>query len=94
MSKEQTNGRYVIKDLEKGTYLKHDNSRIDHPYEDVSNTDDATVWKTLEHAAYALWWYVDIYNYFEIIDLDTGDTFVKDKFQRVVKVDKAGGTGE
>ncbi|MEK5415224.1 hypothetical protein [Paenibacillus sp. FSL L8-0708] len=86
MSKPQTIGGYVIKDPEKETYLKHDDTTLDHPYEDVINVEDATVWNTLEHASYALWWYVDMYKYYEIIDLDTGDTFVKEKFQRVVKV--------
>lgn len=86
MNTKQTIGRYVIKDHEKGTYLKHDNTTRDHPYEDVTSTDDATVWNTLEHVSYALWWYVDMYKNYEIIDLDTGDTYIKEKFQRVVKV--------
>ncbi|WP_413986370.1 hypothetical protein [Paenibacillus polymyxa] len=58
-------------------------SGIDHPYEDVENTDKATVWSSLEHVAYVLWWYVDMHREYRIVNLDTNKVFVKDK-QRVI----------
>lgn len=74
----ESSGRFVIQDRKSGLYLKHDGSRQDHPYDDVQNVEDAEAWKTLEHAAHALWWYVDMIGDYWIINLDTGERCVKD----------------
>ena len=75
----KTPGRFVIQDCASGLYLKHDETDgIDHPYVDVEKMDDATVWTTLEHVSYVLWWYVSVHKEYRIIDLDTNRSYVKD----------------
>ncbi|WP_029517938.1 hypothetical protein [Paenibacillus polymyxa] len=71
--------RFVIQDAATNKYLLHVDSGTDHPYEDVETTDRATVWNTLEHVAYVLWWYVDMYKDYQIVNLDTNEIFIKDK---------------
>lgn len=79
LPRQETPGRFVIQDVQSNKYLKHIGEELDHPYEDVDSTDKATIWRTLEHVSYVLWWYVDIYRSYRVINLDTVECFVKDK---------------
>lgn len=71
--------RFVIQDTVTGKYLLHIDSGIDHPYEDIDTAEKATAWRSLEHVAYVLWWYVDMYRGYRIVNLDTNEVFIKDK---------------
>jgi hypothetical protein len=86
MYRKETPGRFVIQDRKSGMYLKHNGTQEDHPYDDVDTTDEATVWKTLEHVSYVLWWYVDMWVDYRIINLDTGERYVKDKKRGIAHV--------
>ncbi|WP_023987510.1 hypothetical protein [Paenibacillus polymyxa] len=86
LPKQETPGRFVIQDIKTGSYLRHDGTGLDHPYDDVNSSDDATVWRTLEHVSYVLWWYVDMHSPYRIIDLETGDRFVKNKARGIPHV--------
>ena len=80
------NGRYVIQDIVSGSYLCHDGSTSnDHPYDDVTSVEKATVWSSFDHVVYVLWWYVDMYRKFRIINLDTQRAWVKS--DRIMKVE-------
>ncbi|MGV6935862.1 hypothetical protein ACWA2B_10145 [Paenibacillus sp. CMM36] len=71
--------RFVIQDTATEKYLVHVDSGIDHPYENVNTIEEATKWSLLEHVSYVLWWYVDMYRDYQIVNLDTNDVFIKDK---------------
>ena len=75
----ETIGRFVIQDRKSGRYLQHDGTEQDHPYNDVNTADEATVWQTLEHVAYVLWWFVDMSGDYRIINLAMNDRYMKDK---------------
>ncbi|MCM3208513.1 hypothetical protein [Paenibacillus illinoisensis] len=75
----ETKGSFVIQDRRTGKYLQHDGTGQDHPYNDVRSTEDATIWQTLEHVSYVLWWYVDSFGDYRIINLDTDEHYVKNK---------------
>ncbi|KAF6569070.1 hypothetical protein G9G53_22535 [Paenibacillus sp. EKM206P] len=100
LPKQETPGRFVIQDIKTGTYLRHDGTDLDHPYDDVDAVDEATVWRTLEHVSYVLWWYVDMYRSYRIINLDTAEHFVKDKNRGIPHImaellqPQGGGKGE
>lgn len=83
---KETTGRFVIQDRKTRAYLRHDGTGSDHPYEDVESLDDATVWQTLEHVSYVLWWYVDMFGDYRIINLDTNERYVKDKERGIAHV--------
>ncbi|WP_311078105.1 hypothetical protein [Paenibacillus polymyxa] len=74
-----TVNRFVIQDTVTGKYLLRVDSGIDHPYKDVCTAQEATVWSSLEHVAYVLWWYVDMHREYRIVNLDTKEIFIKDK---------------
>lgn len=82
----ETPGRFVIQDVQNNKYLQHEGSGLDHPYEDVDSTDEATVWHTLQHVSYVLWWYVDMHRSYRVVNLDTGDHFIKDKKRGISRV--------
>lgn len=79
MLRNKTVGSFVIQDRRSGKYLQHDGTDQDHPYNDVKSTDEATVWKTLEHVSYVLWWHVDTFGDYRIINLDTDEHYIKNK---------------
>ncbi|MGR6760290.1 hypothetical protein ACU1JV_00405 [Paenibacillus sp. T2-29] len=70
--------RFVIQEADTGRYLLHVKSVVD-PYKNVETTDKATVWSSLEHVSYVLWWYVDMHRDYRIVNLDTKEIFIKDK---------------
>ncbi|PWW37362.1 MULTISPECIES: hypothetical protein [Paenibacillus] len=85
----KTIGRFVIQDRKTGQYLQHNGIECDnpdHPYNDVDSTDEATVWGTLEHVAYVLWWFVDMNGDYRIINLGTKQQYVKDKKRGIAHV--------
>ncbi|MDN8590957.1 hypothetical protein Q0V21_19545 [Paenibacillus sp. 11B] len=82
----ETVGRFVIQDRKTGQYLQYDGTEQDHPYNDVDTTDEATVWQTLEHVSYVLWWFVDMGGDYRIVNLGTKQKYVKDKKRGIAHV--------
>lgn len=69
---------FAIKDLESGKFAMHTGTASSYPWKMVSRIEEATVYKTFEHANEIAFWNLDSSKDWAMVSTVTGKAYQKD----------------